>query len=98
MLQRMILAVALGLSFFTGCKPHEPADVKAALRRNMSPEQIATLKQLTAELRHTMRMQVPVNTFEEFAAARSDLIIPPPPPGKKYVINKKYFVVDLVDH
>jgi hypothetical protein len=98
-LLRTMLAVSLigSLSLFSGCKQHDPADVVAAQKRNLSPDQIETLKQLTAALRQTRHRQIIMNTFEDFVAARSDLTIPPPPPGKKYVINKKYDVVDLVD-
>ena len=87
------LAVMAGLSLSAGCKQHGPVKAAADQSANVSPEESATLAQLTRELRRTMIRQRLSGSFEEFAAVRSDLTIPPPPPGKKYAISKKWKVV-----
>jgi hypothetical protein len=85
--------LAAGSAGLTGCKPHGSADGTSGQAVDVSPEEVATLTQLTRELRRTMVRQRLSGSFEKFAAARSDLTIPPPPPGKKYAIDKKWKVV-----
>jgi len=87
----MALLLAASLSLSPGCKQN--GSDGAAASTHLSPEEEATLAQLTKELHRTMVRQKLSGSFEEFAAARNDLTIPPPPAGKKYAITKKWKVI-----
>ena len=89
----LVLSLAAGLGVFPGCKQHASGDM-ADQSGKLSPEEDANLAQLTRELHRTMVRQKLSGSFEEFAAARSDLTIPPPP-GKKYAISKKWKVIEV---
>jgi hypothetical protein len=91
--QALSLSLAAGLILFPGCKPRGHVEVTAEQNGSVSPEVAATLSQLTRELRRTMMQRKLSGSFEEFAAARSDLTIPPPPAGKKHAIDKKWKVI-----
>jgi hypothetical protein len=89
------MSLAVSLSLFFGCKPQRPGNTVPDQSENVSSEEAGILTQLTVELRQTMRKNPKLSSgnFEDFAAARSDLVIPPPPPGKKYAISEKWKVV-----
>jgi hypothetical protein len=94
----MLLALGTALTPSIGCKPHVATNPNLIpdQAEDVTPEETATLTELTHQVRRTMSKQRLSGTFEDFAAVRSDLTIPPPPDGKKYAITSSWKVI-LVD-